>query len=182
MRVLVPLAEGFEEMEGVILIDVLRQARIETVAAAMGESREVPASRGVTVVDDTTWTELDPASFDLIAIPGGMGGTRRLQQDQRLLKALREFHGAGKPLAAVCAGPLVLQSAGLLKGRTVTCHPGVADELTDAKRLDDRVVEDGNLITSQGPGTSFAFALAIVRRLAGEAVANQVAGGLILQG
>jgi 4-methyl-5(b-hydroxyethyl)-thiazole monophosphate biosynthesis len=111
-----------------------------------------------------------------------MGGTRRLQQDQRLLKALREFHGAGKPLAAVCAGPLVLQSAGLLKGRTVTCHPGVADELTDAKRLDDRVVEDGNLITSQGPGTSFAFALAIVRRLAGEAIANQVAGGLILQG
>jgi len=181
MRVLVPLAEGFEEMEGVILLDVLRRARIETVAAAMGESREVPASRGVTVVADTTWTEIDPASFGLIAIPGGMGGTRRLQQDQRLLKALREFHGAGKPLAAICAGPLVLQSAGLLMGRTVTCHPGVADELKDAKRLDARVVEDGNLITSQGPGTSFAFALAIVRRLAGEAVANQVADGLILQ-
>jgi 4-methyl-5(b-hydroxyethyl)-thiazole monophosphate biosynthesis len=182
MRVLVPLAEGFEEMEGVILLDVLRRARIETVAAAMGESREVPASRGVTVVADTTWSAVDPSRFDLIAIPGGMGGTRRLQQDQRLLKVLQEFHKAGKPLAAVCAGPLVLQSAGLLKGRTVTCHPGVADELTDARRLDDRVVEDGNLITSQGPGTSFAFALAIMRRLAGEAVANQVAEGLILQG
>ena len=180
MRVLVPLAEGFEEMEGVILIDVLRRARIETVAAAMGESREVPASRGVTVVADTTWTEIDPASFDLIAIPGGMGGTRRLQQDQRLLEALREFHGAGKPLAAVCAGPLVLQSAGLLKGRTVTCHPGVADAMTDARRLDDRVVVDGKIITSQGPGTSFDFALAIVRRLAGEVKAGEIAEGMVL--
>ena len=182
MRVLVPLAEGFEEMEGVILVDVLRRARIEVVTAAMGTAREVPASRGVTVAADTTWAAIDPARFDLIAIPGGMGGTRRLQQDARLLRALRDFQASGKALAAICAGPLVLQSAGLLKGRTVTCHPGVADELTDARRLDDRVVEDGNLITSQGPGTSFAFALAIVRRLAGEAVANQVADGLILQG
>ena len=182
MRVLIPLAEGFEEMEGVILIDVLRRARIEVVAAAMGTVREVPASRGVTVAADTTWAAIDPARFDLIAIPGGMGGTRRLQQDARLLRALRDFQASGKPLAAICAGPLVLQSAGLLKGRTVTCHPGVADELTDARRLDDRVVEDGNLVTSQGPGTSFDFALAIVRRLAGATVAKQVAEGLILQG
>ena len=180
MRVLVPLAEGFEEMEAVILLDVLRRGGIEALAVAMGAAREVAGAHGLTLLADTIWTEIDPAGFDMIAIPGGMGNTRRLQKDERLLKMLREYHEGGKPLAAICAAPLVLQSAGLLKGRTVTCHPGVAEEMTDAKRLDDRVVVDGKIITSQGPGTSFDFALAIVRRLVGEAKAGEIAGGMVL--
>ncbi len=180
MRVLVPLAEGVEEMECVILLDVLRRAKIEAVAVAMPDALQVTASRGVRLVADATWSKIDPDTFDMIAIPGGMGGTRLLQQDERLLQALRTFVAQGKPVAAICAGPLVLQAAGLLDGCTVTCHPGVAGELTVPRRSDDRVVEDGNIITSQGPGTSFDFALAIVRRLAGAPTADAVAKGLVL--
>jgi 4-methyl-5(b-hydroxyethyl)-thiazole monophosphate biosynthesis len=179
MRVLVPLAEGFEEMEAVILVDLLRRASIETVTAAMGDGQTVAASRGVRLVADTTWSAIDPRTFDLIALPGGMGGTRRLQHDERMLQALRDHHGAGKPVAAICAGPLVLQSAGLLDGREATCHPGVAGELTAARRRDARVVADGAVITSQGPGTAIDFALAIIERLAGRSAADSVAAGLV---
>ena len=179
MRVLVPLAEGFEEMEAVILVDLLRRASIETVAVAMGDSPTVTASRGVRLLADAMWADLDPSAFDLIALPGGMGGTRRLQGDERLLQALRTHHAAGKPVAAICAGPLVLQSAGLLDGRKATCHPGVAGELTAARRIDARVVADGAVITSQGPGTAIDFALAIIERLAGRPAADTVASGLV---
>ncbi len=180
MRVLIPLADGVEEMEAVILIDILRRAKLEVHAVAMTGKLLVQASRGVKIEADTTWNQIVPEQFDMIAIPGGMGGTRLLEKDARLLKALRAFHDQGKPLAAICAGPLVLQAAGLLAGRNATCHPGVAGEFTVPKRLEAAVVEDGGIITSQGPGTAIAFALAIVRRLAGSEMAEQVADGLVI--
>jgi DJ-1 family protein len=176
MRILIALADGVEEMEAVITIDVLRRAALEVVAAAIGERREVKASRGVRLVADALWSELQPESFDLLALPGGMGGVRALAADSRVLAALRAFLAAGKPVAAICAAPLVLQAAGLLKGRAFTCHPGAAAEIRPSGiPRQEAVVEDGPLITSQGPGTAIAFALAIVRRLAGDAAAEKVA-------
>ncbi len=180
MRVLIPLAEGFEEMEAVIMLDVLRRAGLETVAAAAGDNLQVKASRGVRIVADALWADLDPGDFDMLALPGGMDGTRRLQRDERLLQALRDFVAAGKPVAAICAAPLVLQTAGLLDSRCATCHPGVCEELSVPRLLDARVVEDGPVITSQGPGTAFDFALALVRRLRGAETARKVAAELVL--
>ena len=162
--ILIPLANGVEEMEAVILVDVLRRARLDVVTAGV-QGSPVTASRGIRIVPDKLWQDVCPDSFDVLAIPGGSEGANNLMNDTRVLDTIRAFDRAGKWIAAVCAGPLVLQKAGILNGRRVTCHPGVADQLTATPRLTDRVVVDGRLITSQGPGTSFEFALTLVRLL-----------------
>lgn len=179
IRVLVPLADGAEEMEAVILIDVLRRAQFEVTVAGLTPGI-ITASRGVRLVPDVKWDEIGDREFELMMIPGGMEGTRRLMADQRVLDAIRRQVENRKWVGAICAGPLVLQAAGVLKGRRATCHPGVAEELTATARLPDRVVVDGRLITSQGPGTTFEFALTAIRELAGEALAQRVSDGLLL--
>ncbi len=177
--VLVPFADGLEEMEAVILVDVLRRAGVAVTTAGL-TGGPVTASRGVRLLPDKAWDDIQPDAFDLLAIPGGAEGVNRLRADTRVLDTVRAFHSAGKWIAAVCAGPLVLQQAGILGGRRVTCHPGVATQLTATPRLDDRVVVDGRLITSQGPGTSFEFALALVQCLAGRGQAADLAKTLML--
>ena len=177
--VLVPLASGVEEMEAVIIIDVLRRAKWEVTTAGV-DTGVIVASRGVRLVPDKSWDEIRPADFDILMIPGGAGGVDRLKADERVLAAARSFAKADKWIGAVCAGPLVLQAAGLLAGRRVTCHPGVTAQLTATPRLDERVVVDGRLVTSQGPGTSFEFALAMVRLVEGEAKAAAIAKAMVL--
>jgi len=179
-RILVPLADGTEEMEAVIMVDTLRRAKLEVVTAAVGTTRTITASRNMILVADALWSEIDPDDFDVILLPGGAGGTAKLAGHPPLLEVLRTFNRAGSLIGAICAGPLVLQAAGILPGRRVTCHPGVASELTATARLGARVVEDANLITSQGPGSSFEFALAVITRLLGHDAAAAVATGLIL--
>jgi len=179
-RVLVPLADGCEEMEAVIILDTLRRAEWDVVSAGLHPG-PVRASRGVVLVPDASWDTLDIDSFDMLVLPGGARGTSNLAGDVRILDALRRFHRSGKLVAAVCAGPLVLQAAGILEGKKVTCHPSAADDLKAAARLPDRVVIDGNLITSQGPGTSFEFALAIVERVDGSGKANRIAHAMVLR-
>lgn len=177
-RALVPIAEGVEEMEAVIVVDVLRRAKWQVVMAAVSP-QPIRASRGVRLLADCDWPDVNPAEFDVLILPGGAGGTAILAATPSVLDAVRAFHAAGKLIAAICAAPLVLQAAGILAGKRVTCHPGVAADLSATPRLRDRVVEDGNLITSQGPGTSFEFALAILSRLDPAALAS-VTPGLIL--
>lgn len=183
---LVPLAVGVEEMEAVIVVDVLRRAgwnvRTAAVRAGAGSVPGAPltASRGVRLLADAEWDEVRPDDFDVLVLPGGAGGTKVLRSFQPLLDAIRRFAQAGKWTCAVCAAPLVLQEAGILRGRSATCHPGVRGELTEARRSDERVVMDGRIVTSQGPGTTFEFALAIVRAVDGDAVAERVRGGLVL--
>lgn len=178
-RALVPLADGCEEMEAVIIIDVLRRAGWEVVAAGVGES-PVTCSRGVRLVPDADWGDIDPKSFDLLVIPGGGPGTDRLRADPRVLAAIRAFDQEKKVLAAVCAGPLVLQEAGVLDDRAATCHPAVADQLTRARHVDNPVAWSEHIATSQGPGTSFAFALELVRRVDGDEAAEQLAQTMVL--
>ena len=178
--ILVPLADGCEEMEAVIIIDTLRRAGWEVVAAGLRDG-PVKASRGVVLLPDVNWDRVDLARCDAIVLPGGNQGTRNLMEDVRVLAALRDFHAAGKLVAAVCAGPLVLQKAGLLQGRAVTCHPGAAPELVQAQRSGRRVVEDGNIITSQGPGTTFDFALAIIARVDGAEKAQRIAREMVFE-
>ena len=137
------------------------------------------ASRGVKLEPDTTLDAVKPLEFDAIVVPGGYGGVQNLMADARVLETLRAMHDAGRWVCAVCAGPLVLQAAGLLAGKRVTCYPGAAENLTATKFVNERVVVDSALITSQGPGTSLAFALEIVRQLGGAALAQRVASGLL---
>lgn len=177
-KILVPLAEGCEEMEAVIAIDTLRRASFEVTAAGLKEG-PLTASRGVTLVPDTTMDRIRALDFDAIVLPGGTRGVQNLVADARVLRAVRELHDAGRWLCAVCAAPQVLHAAGVLQGRRVTCYPGVEARLAGAVMGSGNVVVDGRLITSRGAGTSIEFALEIVRRLAGEDVARRVAEGMV---
>jgi len=178
-RALVPLADGTEEMEATIIIDVLRRAGWDVVAAGV-TGTAIDASRGVRLLADGDWHSLDPADFDVLAIPGGAVGTENLMGNESVLETVRCFMESDRLVGAICAGPLVLQAAGIVAGRRVTCHPGVADQLTDTVRVEERVVIDGKLITSQGPGTAMEFALAVIAAIDGPEAANNVRAGLIL--
>ena len=175
-RAIVPLADGVEEMEAVIIIDTLRRAGWEVVCAGVREG-VITASRGVRIAPDTHWDAVDPSAFDALVIPGGSGGAETLRRDNRILSAVRDFMAGNKIVGAICAGPLVLESAGVLAGRSVTCYPGVP--LTRGKRLDERVVIDGNLVTGQGPAMAFEFALALAGLVDGEK-ARKTAASMLL--
>lgn len=170
-RVLVPMVEGFEEIEAITVIDVLRRAGLEVVVAGVADG-PVKGSRGVVVVPDTTMERAGAGDFDAVVLPGGPG-SKALAADSRVRAALAKATAGARLVAAICAAPaVVLGALGYLEGKRATCHPGLAKEL--AARSPERVVEDGNLITSQGPGTALEFSLALVARLAGPAKAAEI--------
>ena len=179
MRVLIPLADGVEELEAVTLIDVLRRGGIEVTSAALGEDRVVHGSRGVTLVADALWSALATEDFDAIVLPGGGKGTENLAADRRIVETVRAFDEAGKFVAALCAAPIVLAQAGILKDCKATCYPSCAKDL-GASYDDAPVIADGNVITSQGPGTAMLFALVLIQHFTGdEALVRKVADGLL---
>lgn len=180
MNVLIPVADGSEEMEVVIVADILRRAKWHVVIAGL-VAGAVTASRGVRLVPDIAWADVRPDAFDMVVIPGGSDGVKALAKDERLLATVRTFMANGKWMAAICAGPLVLQAAGVLKGRRATCHPGVAGELKQTPRRNDRVVADGRLITSQAPGTAFEFALELIRAVEGDRKAEELAKSMVVR-
>jgi protein deglycase len=179
MNVLMPVADGSEEMEIVIVADILRRVPWNVTIAGLGAGA-IRASRGVRLMPDAAWADITPEVFDMLVIPGGWDGVMALAKDERLLAAARTFMANGKWVAAICAGPLVLQAAGVLKGRRATCHPGVAGELTQTARLNERVVMDGRLVTSQAPGTAFEFAFALVRAVEGDRKADELAKSMVV--
>ncbi|MBK6941808.1 MAG: DJ-1/PfpI family protein [Planctomycetes bacterium] len=179
--VLVPLAAGCEEMEAVIVIDVLRRAGITVVVAGL-EPGTVEASRGVRFVPDASFADVDVSRCDALVLPGGGPGTARLRANVAVRRTVVEFVQADKLVAAVCAAPTVLLDAGVLTARRVTAHPSVHGELERAGvrvERSQRVVADGNLVTSQGPGTCFEFAFALVERLCGAAKVAELNAGIL---
>ena len=180
MKALVPLANGCEEMEAVIIIDVLRRAGWEVVTAGLGEG-PVEAAHGNRLLPDTTWEAVDPAEFDILLTPGGYGGTMALAAHEGVLRAIRDFNAQGKWIASICASPLVLNAAGVLEGRRFCCYPGVEENLpATVQPIDERVVVDGNIVTSQGPGTAFDFALKVVEVCGDPEAARSVRQALLL--
>ncbi len=175
---LVPIADGSEEMEAVIVIDVLRRAGWKVTVASLG-GESITASRGVRLMPDTSLEAAAGDRYDVIVLPGGLGGVERFCASECLLGLLRHQAEAALHLAAVCAAPLALQAAGLLHGKKATCHPSVADRLTQTPRRSERVVVDGQLITSQGPGTSMDFALAVIAKVEGPERAREVGQGML---
>ena len=179
-RILVPLAEGFEEIETVTIVDVLRRAELDVTLAGVGKDEIVLGSRGMRLAPDLAWSDVKPAEFDVIVLPGGMGGTLRMIDEPSLLAALAASNAAGKLTAAICAAPLVLEAAGVIGDRAVTAHPSVHERLAERDvRAGERVVHSGNLLTSQGPGTALEFALAIVRELRGAPLAGELAAAMV---
>lgn len=170
-RVLCLLVNGFEEIELVTPVDLLRRAGVEVVIAAV-HGMSATGRGGIRLEADAALAALDPSTFDLLFIPGGPG-VGDLRSDGRAALLAKDFAAAGKPVAAICAAPLVLMDAGLLEGRRFTAYQSVRGELGGG--LDERVVVDGNLITSRGAGTALDFALVLVASLVGHTLAEQVA-------
>ncbi|QGT79483.1 DJ-1 family protein [Guyparkeria halophila] len=175
-KALVILAPGFEDLEAITTIDILRRGGIQVENTALHED-EVTGSRGTTVVADTNLTLLDDSRvFDAIVLPGGQPGANNLAADKRVLKRLQDQSVAGRWIGAICAAPKVLAAANLLKGRRITHFPGALDanEAQGAEVTDEAVVVDGNLVTGRGPGVAMDFALALVEQLAGRETRDAV--------
>ncbi len=179
-RILVPLADGFEEIEAVTIVDVLRRAGLDVTTAGLS-SGPVRGSHEIVIEPDAELGDLDLSTFTMLVLPGGQPGTRNLMKDERLLKLVRDLHAAGRRTAAICAAPLVLHAAGVVRGVPVTSHPSVRKELVEARVQDSpRVVRSGSVITSQGVGTALEFALALVADLRGQAKADELARAMVV--
>jgi 4-methyl-5(b-hydroxyethyl)-thiazole monophosphate biosynthesis len=171
--VLVPLAEGCEELEAVTIIDLLRRGGIDVVVAGL-QPGPVKASRGVVLLPDVTLDEALDRDYDMIVLPGGAGGAQRLGEDARIASLLRHMAAQSKYTAAICAAPKVLAEAGLLSGRRATSFPGWLDGVSGVSYSEQAVVIDDRLVISRGPGTAMDFALQLIELLAGRDRREQV--------
>jgi 4-methyl-5(b-hydroxyethyl)-thiazole monophosphate biosynthesis len=175
MKVLIPLAEGFEEIEAVTVIDILRRAGINTVTAALAEN-PVTGAHKIPVTADKTLEALlaGNENFDAIILPGGMPGSTNLKNDNRIQYLIKKINKSEGLTAALCAAPIVLSAAGLLKNKKFTCYPGYEDEITDGIHISGNVVSDGSIITGKGAGCAPLFALAVVEFLKDKETANKI--------
>jgi len=181
------LVEGFEEVEAITPIDYLRRANVEVTVAAIGTSLTVRGSRGLTVVADTTLPDLIKRNeakaeiWDAIVLPGGNPGAPNLAASTEAAALVREMTAAGKLICAICAAPaLVLAPMGLLAGKTFTCFPGFEEKVQGGHWSQERVVTDGQLITSRAAGTTGDFSIAIIKTLVSEAEGDRVAKAVLL--
>ncbi|KFI24087.1 DJ-1 family glyoxalase III [Nitrosococcus oceani] len=175
IKVLIPLAQGCEELEAVTLIDLLRRGGIQVVTAGLDE-QVVTASRGTRLLPDTSLDKVFQQEFDMVVLPGGQPGADNLNGDPRIHALLKRTAERGKITAAICAAPTVLASTGLLAGKNATGYPGFLDKLDlPTTTLEDQaVVVDGCVVTSKGPGTAMDFALTLIELLVGGGTRNEV--------
>lgn len=174
---LVLFAAGSEELEAVTVVNILRRGGISVTLAGLAAGA-LRGSRGIVLMPDTTLEDALQHSYDMVVLPGGQPGTDNLKSDVRVLKLMQQMAHEGKYVAAICAAPSVLASAGLLDSKQATCFPGALDAFPQVMQQSSAVVEDGRLITSRGPGTAMDFALTLVERLAGNEKRMVVEAGL----
>ena len=175
MNVLVPLVNGFEEIEVISTVDVLRRAGLKVVIAGMPGTMLI-GDNGIKIIADKRLDDINPEEFQAIVLPGG-SGSPTLGKSNKVMEIVRDFNSKNKLIAAICHSPLLLAGAGLLDGRRATVYPGKERELP--KPRGERGVVDGNIITSQGPGTAMEFALKIVEALSSRARAESLRKGLV---
>jgi len=180
MKILVPLAEGFEEIEFAAIVDVLRRAGLSVTTAGLAPG-PVVAAHGVPVLPDMELGRVKAADFDAVVLPGGSPGFTNLGRSEAVIRLVQEMYRAGKWVTAICGAPSVLGRAGVLTGKRATVYPGMEETLTGARCETGTVVSDGKIITSRGPGTAIAFALKLVETWAGRAKAEEVAAALLVK-
>ncbi|NLO09233.1 MAG: DJ-1/PfpI family protein [Clostridiales bacterium] len=178
-KVYIFLADGFEEIEALTVVDLLRRAAIDISMVSITGRLEVKGAHRINVLADVLFEEADFDDGELLVLPGGMPGTAHLMDHEGLDKLLRDFHKKKKNLAAICAAPSVLGSKGILAGKRATSYPGFESKLTDSIVVNQDVVEDGNVTTSRGLGTAIDFSLSLISRLIDKDTANRIADGIV---
>ena len=178
-NVLVPLLPGFEEIEAITIIDVLRRAEVN-VRVASTRVGPVKGAHEIDVVADTALEDVAAEHLDMIVLPGGMPGASNLARDPIVQRLVKELAAAGKFTCAICAAPIALAAAGVHRGKRVTCYPGFEDKLEGGTHVAERVVVDGTVVTSRGPGTALEFALTLVELLRGKVVRGELAKGMLV--
>ena len=176
------LAEGFEEIEALTVVDLLRRARIGCGTVSITEDHKVTGSHKIPVIADQVFAEVDFDNLDMIILPGGMPGTNHLKECEPLKEKIRMFDETHRHLAAICAAPTVFGEMGLLEGRNACCFPGLEDGLVGATALKEEVVVDGHFITSRGMGTAIPFGLEIIRCFQGREAAKGMAERIVYGG
>jgi len=179
-RTCILLAKGFEEIEALTVVDVLRRLDIECIMCSI-DSLEVTGAHRITIVADRLMNEMNFKDYGAVILPGGMPGAANLKADRRVISLIREFDKAGKLIAAICAAPIVLKEAGIIKGRTITSFPGIREELKDSHYGEDSIVQDKNILTSRGPGTAFKFAFKIAENMLDINTVNQVKRSMMVE-
>ncbi len=181
-KVLIPIADGVEEIEAVCMIDTLRRADLEVTVASVQDSPHITASRGVRITADCLLSECTENNYDMIALPGGLPGSDHLAECVPLLSMLKQQRAARRWIAAICAAPaVVLQPNGLLEGIRATCYPTLLNQLDSAYASQEGVVVDQTYVTGQGPGLACAFALTLVEVLAGPEERHTVAQAMLIE-
>lgn len=181
-RVNIYLAEGFEEIEAITVVNVLRRADVDARMISITGKKAVKGAHGIVVEADELFENADSSGADMLVLPGGMPGTRHLGEHKGLRDILMSFAESSKPIAAICAAPSILGGLGLLEGRKAVCYPGFEETLKGAVIGADIVSQEGNYITSKGPGTAIYFALRLVELLLDRETAEELREGMIVQG
>ena len=182
-KVIVLLAEGFEEVEAVTIVDYLRRAGVKVTIAAITLFMTVRGARGIKVDADTLLAGVDSGAdnWDAVILPGGKNGAANIASCEEACKMIKNMTAAGKPVCAICASPaLVLSPLGLLAGKKFTCYPGMEEMVKEGVWSQDKVVIDGNIITSRGAGTAGHFAVAIIDKLLGDEAGKKIADAVLL--
>lgn len=180
-KIAVHLADGFEEIEAVSIIDVLRRAEIEVIVVSVTGKLEVAGAHQVKILADKLFEEVDYSDLFMIVLPGGMPGASNLDAHVGLKNQIKQFDQQNRPLAAICAAPMVLGNLGILKGKQAVCYPGFEKYLKDAEVLMSPVIESGNVITGRGIGTALEFALMIVQKTVSAEKADLIAQQILVE-
>lgn len=178
-KVYIFFADGFEDIEGLTVVDLMRRAGIDIQTVSIKETKEIRTSHGIDLLTDRTFGECDFSDADMLVIPGGMPGTKYLNEYQPLRNLLADFYQKGGKVAAICAAPTVLASLGFLEERKATAYPSCMEGLAGAERSLESVVVDGNVTTSRGLGTAVDFALSLIGQLLGEKKADEIAESVV---
>lgn len=180
-KVYIFLADGFEDIEGLTVVDLMRRAEIDIKTVSIKESKEIKTSHGITMLTDMMFHETDFLDADMLVLPGGMPGTKYLAAHEPLTELLTRFHDNGGKIAAICAAPSVFSGLGLLKGKKATAYPCFLEviEKDGALTSEESVVVDGNITTSRGLGTAIDFALSLIAQLEGDEKAKEIAESIV---
>lgn len=181
-RILIPLAQGCEELEAVAIIDLLRRAQLEVISAGLEpQPSPVKASRGTSLLPDTSLDEALKTDYDMLVLPGGLPGADHLNDDPRIITLIQQMARADKYICAICAAPRALARAGVLEGKRATSYPGTLDkmEIPGMTYTGEAVTRDGKIITGRGPGVAIDFALTLIEALGGHELKQQVEAPLL---